>query len=104
MANKYKAIPTFVGDIRFASRAEANRYSELLLLFRGGVIRNLELQPEFPVMVNGKKVFTYRADFAYFEGQQRVIEDVKGFRTPVYKLKKKIIEAQYNVTIKEIRA
>lgn len=104
MANKYKAVPTLVGDIRFDSKAEAKRYSELLLLFRGGVIRNLELQPEFPVTINGRKVFTYKADFAYFEGQERVIEDVKGVRTPVYRLKKKCVEAAFNVTIREVRA
>lgn len=101
---KYRAVPTFVGDIRFDSKAEAARYRELLLLFKAGQIRNLELQPKFTIALNGRKVFTYRADFSYFEGQSRVIEDVKGFRTPVYRLKKKIVEAQLGVVIREIAA
>lgn len=100
--NKYKAIRTKVGDITFDSKREAARYSELLLLMRGGVIRNLELQPSFTFHHNGRKIFTYRADFAYFEGEKRTVEDVKGVRTPVYKLKKRLVEAHWNVTITEV--
>jgi hypothetical protein len=48
-------------------------------------------------------MFTYIADFTYFEKDgQQVIEDVKGVRTPVYRLKKKIIEAEYGIAITEI--
>jgi hypothetical protein len=43
--------------------------------------------------MNGTKVFTYKADFSYFTDKERVVEDVKGFKTPVYKLKKKLVEA-----------
>ena len=99
--NKYKAIKTVVDNITFDSKREAARYGELKLLFRAGQIRNLEIQPEFRVEMNGVKVFKYRADFAYFEGQDRIFEDVKGVRTPVYKLKKRIIEALYSIQIRE---
>ncbi len=59
------------------------------------LIRNLELQPRFPLIVNGTKVCTYIADFTYFERTGRVIEDVKSkpTKTPVYRLKIKLFRA-----------
>jgi len=102
--HKYRAVPTTVDGIRFPSKAEARRYGELKILESAGKITNFQLQPEFPIKINGKLVCTYRADFIYFTPQQRVIEDVKGVRTAVYKLKKKMVEAYYpGVKIVEIR-
>lgn len=102
-ANKYHAVRTVVDNLTFDSKRESARYCELKLLFRAGEIRNLEIQPEFPFNLDGEKIFTYRADFAYFDRKdQRILEDVKGVRTPVYKLKKKIIEKAYGVRITEI--
>lgn len=88
--------------IIFDSKAESRRYLELKLLERGGFIRQLELQPEYKFEINGKLMFTYRADFRYFESTSRVVEDVKGVRTPVYRIKKKIIEAAFKVRIREV--
>jgi hypothetical protein len=93
--NKFGAIKTKVDDIVFASKKEANRYSQLRLLERSGLIRNLELQPKFPIILNGTKVCDYLGDFAFFEGNKRVIEDTKGFRTPVYQLKRKLLLAAF---------
>lgn len=93
--HKYRAKPTEVDGVRFASKAEARRYCELKLLVQAGEIRNLELQPAFPIVIEGVRVTTYIADFAYFGGGKRVIEDVKGFKTDVYALKKKLVEAMY---------
>lgn len=90
---KYGAKPTHVGDIRFASRREARRYQELTILEKSGVIRNLELQPRFPLKVDGNLICTYVADFAYFENNARVIEDSKGFRTREYINKIKLFKA-----------
>jgi hypothetical protein len=100
--SKYGARKTVVDGITFASAAEARRYGELRLLEKAKLIRNIELQPQFPFTIDGKIIFKYIADFAYFEGQTRKIEDVKGFKTPLYKLKKKLIEAQFDVKITEI--
>lgn len=100
--HKYGAIRTTVDGITFASKAEARRYSELKLLEKAGEIRGLELQPKFPLEVSGTKVATYIADFKYFRAQMPVIEDVKGMRTPAYRLKKKMFEAQYGVQITEV--
>ena len=100
--NKYNAKKTVVDNITFASEREAGRYQVLKLLQMAGKIRGLELQPEFKFSIEGKHIFKYRADFAYFDGSRRIIEDSKGFRTREYILKKKIVEAAYHITIQEV--
>jgi hypothetical protein len=107
MRSKYNAKRTVVDGITFASKKEAKRYGELKLLERGGRILGLELQPAFDLRAKGGgKVGVYRADFAYHEkvvgGTRWVVEDVKGFKTPVYRLKKKHLEAQYGIQITEV--
>lgn len=99
---KYRAIKTTVDNIVFASKREAARYTELKMLFRAGKIRNLELQPKFILHAYGGEVVgKYIADFAYFEGESRIIEDVKGVRTPLYRRNKRHVEAEYKVKIRE---
>lgn len=108
--SKYHAVPTVIDNIRFASKAEARRYQELLLLAKAGEIEHLELQPKFTLTVAGVVVGHYIADFRYHlvlvkSGQRittQVVEDVKGIKTPLYRLKKKIVEALYPVTITEV--
>jgi hypothetical protein len=96
MASKYRAQPEIVDGIRFASKKEARRYGELKLLLRAGEIHGLELQPRFPLIVNGKKVCVYVADFAYLDNDgNRVVEDVKSKATvtPLYRVKLKLLMA-----------
>ena len=100
--NKFNAKKTEIDGIVFASKAEAKRYTELKLLEKANVISDLRLQPKFDCVVNGKKICTYRADFDYYEADKYVCEDVKGFKTPVYRLKKKLVEALFEVIIIEI--
>lgn len=108
--SKYRAIRTTVDGVTFASKAEARRYEHLRVLEDLGAIGQLMLQPKFSLIVSGRKVGTYIADFQYrvMESGQPdgplVIEDVKGMLTPVYRLKKKMVEAQYGITITEVRA
>ncbi len=99
---KYHAVRTTVDNITFASKKEATRYGELKLLLHANQINNLELQPKYPFIFEGETIFTYRGDFSYFENHAAVVEDVKGFKTPVYRLKKKLIEAQYKIQIREM--
>jgi len=99
--SKYRAIKTTVDNIIFDSKREAQRYTELKLLFRAGLIQNLELQPKLDFILEGEKIFTYKPDFIYFEGGHRIVEDVKGMKTPVYRLKKKLIEKQLKIQIRE---
>ena len=99
--NKYRAQPVVIDGIRFASKREGTRYMELKLLEKAGQIKNLELQPRYDLIVNGVNCGFYKGDFRYFEGGKRVVEDVKGVRTPVYSLKAKLVKALYSVEIKE---
>lgn len=103
MRAKYGNVATTVNGIQFASMHEAQRYRELLLLQYAGEIRDLELQPRFDIVVNGKKICRYIADFRYLTtGGQVVIEDAKGYRTPTYRLKKKLVEALYSIQVVEV--
>ena len=89
--------------IKFDSKHEARRYGELKMLERGKAIKGLQLQVTYPLIVNGILVAKYRADFVYNDISGAVIvEDAKGFRTPAYKIKKKLMIALYGVKIKEV--
>lgn len=101
--SKYKATRTTIDGITFASYGEAERYAGLKLLQRQGDISNLELQKSYPIEVNGQKICTYVADFCYFDNKlgKEVIEDFKGFRTSVFKIKKKLMKAVYDIEILE---
>lgn len=114
--HKYGAKATVLDGIRFASQAEARRFAELKLLEKAGEIHGLTLQPGFPLVVQSPheslptKIGEYRADFYYCECRRRdkcdetrgVVEDVKGMKTPLYKWKKKHVEAQYGITVREV--
>ena len=102
--SKYGAIPTMVDGIRFDSKAEAKRYGTLAMLERAGKIGDLRLQPSFRCVVGGDLICTYRTDFAYVEGGEKVVEDVKGVQTAAFKLKRKLVKALHGVTIKLIPA
>lgn len=103
--SKYRAKPTVVDGIRFASKKEAKRYEILVLLARAGEIADLELQPRYPLRVNGFLVTTYVADFRYRERRDgqwvKVVEDVKGFRTREYNIKRKLMRAIHDIRIRE---
>ncbi len=102
--NKFGAIRTEAHGITFDSKKESKRYGDLLLLEKAGVIQNLERQVKFQMIVNGVNCGFWKADHVYFEGNKRVVEDVKsdGTRTATYRLKKRIIEAIYGFTILEV--
>lgn len=105
--------PVFDG-IRFDSRAEMGRYCDLKLMEQAGVIRDLELQPRFPITIAGIDIryagsnrhLTYIADFRYFDIEKNkvIIEDKKmqsGHRTDVYKIKRALMQAM-GLTITEV--
>lgn len=105
--SKYGAKRTMVDGILFDSKAEAARYGYLKARQEKGEISHLELQPSFkiydrhgnPIRYDSGRQAVYKADFAYFDPAQnkRVVEDVKSkaTRTPVYKLKKALVEANF---------
>lgn len=102
---KYRNKPCVIDGRKFDSQAEGRRYSELKLLLFAGEIGFLEYQPRFAIEVNGVKVCTYTADFAYLEKGLKVVEDVKSkpTMTPVYRLKKKLMKAVHGITISEVQ-
>ena len=109
MTNKYRNVKTKIDGITFDSKREAERYCELRLLQRGGMITDLQLQPRFLIQPsykkNGKTVrsIEYVADFMYRDKSgNTVVEDAKGMKTDVYKLKKKLVEYKYDLTINEV--
>lgn len=117
---KYHNTKTVADGIRFDSKLEAERYEQLKILERAGVIMGLELQPSFELLPsfrkNGKtwRRTVYKADFKYIlcENDITIIEDVKGSEaviTDVFRLKQKLFEYKYPdytisiVTSKDIR-
>jgi len=100
--NKYHARKCQIDGYTFDSLAEGRYYQGLKIMLTNGDIQNLEIHPPFAYVDNGKFIFTYYADFRYTENGKVLIDDVKGVRTPVYKLKKKLIEARFGITIREI--
>ncbi|WP_316057616.1 DUF1064 domain-containing protein [Finegoldia magna] len=102
--NKYNAKKIKIDGHTFDSKREAERYCELKLFFKAGLIRNLELQPRFLLQdeffdkneVKHKKI-EYVADFLYIDNNGKaIVEDVKGVLTDVYKIKKKMFLKIYD--------
>lgn len=99
---KYRNVPTVVDGIRFDSKREAARWSELKLLEKAGKIEDLQRQARYELRVNGALICHYNADFIYIENGQRIVEDAKGVRTREYKLKKKLMKAVHGIDIVEV--
>lgn len=101
--HKYGAQKTVVDGITFDSKREAQRYQELLLLEQSHKISHLLLQPKYTLQEaftdkqgNKHGAITYKADFAYYDDLGfRIVEDVKGVETAVFKLKKKLFIKRY---------
>ena len=99
---KYRNEPTEVDGHKFDSLAEARRYKDLKRLQEAGEISQLRLQPRYPIVVNGIPVCVYVADFSYIGSTGVVVEDVKGMRTAVYRLKAKLMRAVHGIDITEV--
>lgn len=102
--SKYHAKKTKVGDKTFDSKKEANRYVELTLMEKAKAIQDLHTQVAFPLIKKSKygREIKYIADFTYYDNGKFIVEDTKGFRTDVYKLKKRLMAELYGIEIKEI--
>lgn len=99
--SKYGNKKCRIDGYTFDSIAEGQRYAELKILLRENKIRDLELQKEYELVpayrdaITGKMIrpVYYKADFVYYDIEQgkTIIEDVKGYRTEGYKIKKKLM-------------
>lgn len=107
--SKYHAKKTCVDGITFDSKREAYRYLVLRGMEEDGSIKGLrrqvryELIPAFDVDGRHYRPVFYVADFVYMDKEtgKEVIEDVKGMRTDVYRLKSKLFAHRYGVSVKE---
>ena len=122
---KYGNTKITVDGIQFDSKREAARYQELKLLERAGVISFLQRQTKFQLIPDqhapSNAVYTkgprkgqrkpgkllehecsYIADFCYIQNGETVVEDAKGCRTEVYRIKKKLMLERYGIQIKEV--
>ncbi len=103
--SKYRNEKVEIDGYRFDSKAEGARYWDLRQLERAGSITDLELQPAFPLLVQGVQIGVYKADFRYRDERGEVIvEDVKGMKTAMYRWKAKHVKAQYGIEICEVLA
>lgn len=102
-----------IDGIEFDSKKESKRYCELKMLERAGAIQDLQLQVPFILIpaqyleVNGKnkcveRACKYIADFVYTENGKQIVEDAKGFRTDVYKIKRKLMLYKFGIRIREV--
>lgn len=108
--SKYGAVKVTLDGMTFDSKAEAERYQALKAQERAGEISDLTLQPRFALHVRvadapvSMIIGEYRGDFSYVvcATGRRAVEDVKGFKTALYRWKKKHVELQYGIQIQEI--
>lgn len=106
--SKYSSAKTDIDGIRFDSKKEAEFYAELKLREKAGEITHLRLQPRYLLQEafkhEGKQYreIEYVADFEYIENGETVVVDVKGFRTAVYMIKKKLFLYKYGDKVKFI--
>ena len=102
---KYGNKKTVINGVTFDSAKEARRYVDLTLWQQSKQIHSLEHQKPFPLVVNGIEVAEYFADFVYFKDGEMIVEDVKSKATrkdKTYRLKYKMFEAIYGITIQEL--
>ena len=109
--NKYGNEKTEVDGIKFASRHEAKRYVELKYMERAGLIKNLQLQRVYTLIGTQKdkagnvleRPVKYIADFVYKDKDGKtVVEDAKGVRTDVYRIKRKLMLSIYGIRVQEV--
>lgn len=98
----------------YDSKKERDRAFELKMLERKGIISGLKEQAKFELIpaqyqiINGKrkcveKSCSYKADFVYVDQNKNfIVEDAKGFKTEVYKIKKKLMLSVHGIRIKEV--
>lgn len=117
--SKYHAKQITVNGVKFDSKKEANRWAELQLLQRAGVIHNLQRQVSFELIpairepdttgprgrkITGKVIeypTRYIADFVYDRDGETVVEDTKGVKTPEYIIKRKLMLWRYGIRVLE---
>lgn len=122
-ASKYGAKKVTVDGFTFDSKKEARRYQELFLMELDGEITNLQMQVKYILIPSqyatterysktGKRLkdgrvciekeCAYIADFVYEQDGKLIVEDTKGFRTPEYIIKRKLMLYIHGIRIQEV--
>lgn len=116
---KYHSKPVVIDGIKFDSQKEAGRYKQLRMWEEEGKISNLERQVPFLLvpkqmlehprrnlhktgLVNCEREIKYLADFVYYRDGVKIVEDVKGLKTPEYIIKRKLMKFFHNIEINEV--
>jgi hypothetical protein len=97
--NKYGAIKTKVNGKTCDSMLEARHYNNLLLAEKQGSISELKFHPRYPIIINDIKICDVVLDFEYIQDGQKKYVDSKGVYTSESKLRHKILQALYNITV-----
>lgn len=105
MISKYKNKRVNTEDGWFDSHRELRRWEQLKLLEKAGEIERgtLRRQVRFELVPKhgGERALFYIADFVYRAGGREIVEDSKGFRDRVYKIKRRLMLHRYNIAILE---
>jgi uncharacterized Zn finger protein (UPF0148 family) len=110
---KYKNVHVEADNYKFDSKAERNRYHQLKYMQKEREISDLKVHPVYELLPDftheGKiiKGISYEADFSYMKNGKLIVEDVKGVKTDVFKLKYKMFINKYpeiQFIIKEINS
>lgn len=99
--SKFGNRKKMLDGLTFDSTREARRYQDLALMQKAGQIIDLRRQVPYPIRINGIHVCDWLADFVYRQQNRIIVEDCKGHKTDIYKLKKKMVEAEYGFRILE---
>lgn len=105
--SKYGNLKTEYNGTVFMSKKEANYAKELDFCKKShdksSRVVSYEMQVPYQIILNGIKICKYLADFKVLYADDRIeIVDVKGVKTQTYRLKKKLVEAQYGIKIIEV--
>jgi hypothetical protein len=105
--SKYNARKKEIDNVTFDSTREAKVYQQLKLMQAAGEISDLQLQPKYVLQEgfrdpDGKwhRAIQYVADFAFLRPSEdktckQIAVDVKGFITPIFRLKEKMFREKF---------
>jgi hypothetical protein len=100
--SKFHSFKQKVDDITFDSMGEAERYGELKLMEKSGLISDLEIKPVYELKINNQLICKYIPDFRYkFPSGKVVVEDFKGVKTKLYLIKKRLMKTILGIEVQE---
>lgn len=101
---KYNNKKIHAADGIFDSQKEYRRWCDLKILEKAGQIQALDRQVRYELIpkMGKNRPTTFIADFVYREKGKVVVEDAKGFRTEVYRIKKKLMAWVHKIDVREI--